>query len=69
MIKVKFPKGVRTVHVPFLAELGSYDQLHKQMKKVKYPKSVRRIEASITCSIDLRKGETSYELAQVSVHK
>lgn len=64
--KIKFGKA-DTVHIPFMAEIGSYDQLHAQIQKVDYPKSARRIEATITCSVDLKEGTTSYEMAQVSV--
>lgn len=68
-IKVKFPKGVQRVHIPFLPELGSYDQLFREIERVEYPKKTRRIEASLVVSIDLAKGQTSYKIGEVVVSK
>ena len=68
-IKVKFPKGIQKVHIPFMPNIDSYDQLYRQIERIEYPKSATRIEASIKVSIDLRHGTTSYQLSQVTVHK
>lgn len=68
-ITVTFEKGIQSVHIPFTPDIGSYDQLYKQMERVAVPKNARRIEASLVVSVDLAKGQTSYQLAEVTVHK
>ena len=67
--KVKFPPKIRTLHIPFMAELGSYDQLRREIDRIDCPKGTRRIEASITLSIDLTKNKLNYSLAQVTLHR
>lgn len=67
--EIKFPRGIKIVHIPFYPDIGSFEQLHRRIEKIKFPKNARRIEASITVSVDLKAGETSYQLAQVSVIK
>jgi len=68
-MKIRFKKGIKTIHVPFHPEMGSYNQLYREINKCKFPKSTRRIEASLVVSIDLKEGATSYELAEVTLMK
>lgn len=69
-MKIKdFPKGIRTIRIPFIPNIGSYDQLYERLDTIKPPKSARRIEASITVSVDLKKGETSYQISEITVSK
>lgn len=68
-IKVAFPQGIKKVHVPFSAHAETYDALHYQISRIEYPKTARRVEATITCSVDLRDGLGDYEIAQVTVFK
>jgi hypothetical protein len=47
MKKIKFPKGIHAIHVPFHPEIGSYEQLYKQVSALDYPKSVKKVTAKI----------------------
>lgn len=69
MKKITFPKGIDTIHIPFTANIGSYNQLYKQIKRIKFPKSARRVEASLVVSIDLKEQLTNYQIAQVTLLK
>jgi hypothetical protein len=67
--EIKFKRGVYTIHIPFMPKIGAYGELYEQIKKTKYPKNTRRIEATLTVAIDLEEGKISYEMAQVSISK
>lgn len=67
--KIRFPRGVVSVHVPFVPEYGSYEQLYEAIDKVKIPKSARMVVAQLTVSVDLRGGRTNYEIAEVILEK
>lgn len=67
--EVNFPRGVHTVHIPFIPDSGSYDQLYKQIHRIKWPKNTRYVSAQIMVSIDARYGETNYEVSQVTIEK
>lgn len=71
-IKITFGKGVEAVIVPFLAELGSYDQLYKQMARIEPPRNARGIKCTLECFIDLKPKKhlnLSNRSAQVTVLK
>lgn len=42
-IKVKFDKGINTIHIPFIS--SNYDELYAEIIKIVHPKSVKKIEA------------------------
>lgn len=67
-IKIKFPKGVVRVNVPFMMPFDITHELGRQMKRVKIPKAAKRIGAEIRILVDLE-GDESYELAQVFIEK
>lgn len=68
-IKVKFPKGIHTVNIPFMAKIGSYDQLYEAIEKIEPSKAARWIEATLKVNIDLKKEVLTYTSFQVSVSK
>jgi hypothetical protein len=67
-IEVKFPKGIHTVNIPFMPPWGAFGELKHQISRISYPKSAKRIEATITVSYDL-KGNADYEAGIVKVFK
>lgn len=44
MKKIRFPRGIHMIHVPFMVNSGGYDDLEKELKKMDYPKTVKSIE-------------------------
>ncbi len=66
---VQFPRGIRRLNIPFMPDIGSYDQLSREMNRFEIPKGARRMSAEIVVSIDLKVGQTSYQMAQVYFEK
>ena len=59
-IKVEFPKGISTIHIPFRPMVrvngeSPYDELRKEIERVVVPRSARFIRAQFEVVIDLRK--------------
>lgn len=68
-IKIKFPKSIKIMHIPFMGGIGAYDQLYKEIDRIEYPKGVRYIRAVHEVFIDLKDSRLNRSSSEVELTK